>query len=127
MTQSLRLPRWLRPPPARTAAFSSARSPGRRLASVPDPRGIDAPGVTQRVDERTHTRRDTREVAEEVEGGAFGGEDRRQRATHVADDGARGYECTLVGNPFDFDSFVDLTEGFGGAAGAGEHAGTRAP
>ena len=27
-TQSLRLPRWFRPPPARTAAFSSERSPG---------------------------------------------------------------------------------------------------
>ena len=95
----------------------------RRLASVPDPRRIVTSGVTQHDDERPHARGDAREVAEEVERGALGREDRRQRAAHATDDGARANERTFVGSPFDLDSFVDLTEGLGGAAGAGEHAG----
>ena len=75
--------RWLRPPPARTAAFSSARSPGvvfrvSRTATRRDRR--------DRVDERPRRGRDPREVAQEVERGALGGHDRAHRPVHGRDD-----------------------------------------
>ena len=64
------------PPPAATAAFSSPPQPGRRLAGVEDAwrRSGD------RLDVAGGQRRDPGEVAEEVERGPLGGEQRAGRA-----------------------------------------------
>ena len=75
--QSDRLPRWLRPPPARTAAFASERSPGHGLARVPHPAVASFGGLRH---ECGGQRRDARQVPQEVQRGALAGEDRRQTA-----------------------------------------------
>ena len=119
-TASDRLPRWLCPPPARTAAFSSARSPGvvlrvsrTRVAGLAAAHGVDeAPGQGGHA----------RQVAEEVEGGALGGEDRPQRSPTVAttspaaDRRPVGPVASRHG-----DRRVDLGEGLDGAGPAGQH------
>ena len=87
-TASDRLPRWLWPPPARTAAFSSARSPGvvlrvssTRVAGLAAAHGLDVP-----PGQRGHAR----QVAEEVERGPLGGQDRAQRSGDHGHHVARG-------------------------------------
>ena len=83
-TASERLARWLWPPPARTAAFSRARSPGVVLrVSSTRTAGFDR---GDRVDEPPGQRGHPREVAEEVEGRALGGEDRPERAGDLGHD-----------------------------------------
>ena len=73
--------RWFQPPPARTAAFSRARRPGRGLAGVEHPGG--GVGGGDGVDEPTRHGGHPRQVAEEIERGALGGEDRPHRARHL--------------------------------------------
>ena len=68
--------RWLVPPPAATAAFSSARSPGVVLRVS----RIRAPVPLDRLDEAGGQRGDAGEVAEEVERRALGGQQRPRRA-----------------------------------------------
>ena len=68
--------RWLRPPPAATAAFSSARSPGVVLRVS----RIAAPGASHGLDEAGGQRRDPGQVAEQVERRALAGEQRARRA-----------------------------------------------
>ena len=58
---------------------------GERLARVPDA-GATARRVRRGVDEAAGQGGDPREVAEEVQRGALGGEDRRERALDGADD-----------------------------------------
>ena len=71
--------RWFVPPPAATAAFSSRRSPGRRLARVEDARA----GAAHGVDVAGGRRRHAGEAAEEVQRGALAGEQRGGRALDV--------------------------------------------
>ena len=97
-TQSDRLPRWLRPPPARTAAFSSARRPGRASCGCPRPAPPRraAAASTKRGGERG----DARQVAEEVERGALAGEDRaRADPTTVPIDRARLDRVAVAARP----------------------------
>ena len=65
--------RWLRPPPAATAAFSSSRRPGVVLRVS----RIARAGAGDRLDEARGQRRDAGEVAEEVERGPLGRQQRR--------------------------------------------------
>ena len=62
-------PRWFTPPPARTAAFSTARSPGSvlRVSQIARRR-------SRGLDEPAGERRHPRQVAQEVERGALAGE-----------------------------------------------------
>ena len=62
-------------------------------------------------------------MAEEVEGGAFRSEDRRQRSAHRAQHRAGGHRSALLDCPHEFDRRVDLHERFCGASGAGDNAG----
>ena len=62
--------RWLTPPPQRTAYFSRARRPGRRLAGVAD-LGL---GALQGVRPGARGGRDAGEAAQQVERAALGGE-----------------------------------------------------
>ena len=80
ITHSERFPRWLAAPPARTAAFSSARSPGVVLR-VSQTRIVGS----GRLDEAMGERGDARQVAEEVEGRALGGQHRCERARDGAE------------------------------------------
>ena len=98
-----------------------AAQPGRRLAGVPHP--SRAAAAAGRLDVSAGERGDARQVVEEVQGGALGREDRRQRTPHGADRLARPHVVAVVGDPLDVDGAVELGEGLGGAAGAGEHAG----
>ena len=110
-------PRWLTPPPARTAAFSRARKPGVVLR-VSRMRVVGA----GRVDEPPGQGGDAREVAEEVEGGPLGGEDRRQRSL---DPGQHlpGVDPVAVGRgPPHRDGGVDGGERLGRGQPAGQHA-----
>ena len=75
--------RWLTPPPAATACFSSARRPGSRLAGVEDPR----PGPGDRLDEARGQGGDAREVAEQVERGPLRRQQPRRRAGGEGDVG----------------------------------------
>ena len=78
--------RWLVPPPAATAAFSSLRRPGVVLRVS----RIFAFGAVDRLDVARGQRRHPGEVAEEVQRGALGGEDRAGRAAgdqHLDRDG----------------------------------------
>ena len=69
------------PPPAATAAFSSARSPGVVLRVS----RIRAPVPSTAFDEARGERGDAREMAEEVERGALGGEQAPARALGARD------------------------------------------
>ena len=68
--------RWLRPPPAATAAFSSARSPGVVLRVS----RISRPGASHGLDEAGGQGGDAGEVAEQVERRPLAGEQRPRRA-----------------------------------------------
>ena len=119
--QSDRLPRWLAPPPARTAAFSSARSPGVVLR-VSHTRAADR-RRRPRSTKRRVQRGDARQVAQEVQRGALGREDRRQRPV----DGGRWPCPATTASPSSADQttstlVVDLTERLGGAGSTGQHA-----
>ena len=100
-TKSESEPRWLTPPPARTAAFSSARSPGMvlRVSQMRTPPRSPATASTNaRVGGG-----DAGQVAEEVERGALAGEHGAQRAGDGADHLA-GREAVAVGDvPGDLD------------------------
>ena len=73
--------RWLVPPPHRTAYFSSARRPGRRLARVEDRRA----GSLDELDVARGQRRDAAEPAEQVERGPLAGEDRARGALDLGE------------------------------------------
>ena len=72
---SYRPARWFVPPPAATAAFSSVRRPGRRLARVEDP----CAGAVDRLDAAGRHRRHAGQPLQEVQRGALGGQDRARR------------------------------------------------
>ncbi len=65
--------RWFCPPPARTAAFSSSRQPGRGLAGVEQP-GLP-PARGQGVDAAARGGGHARQPLQEVERGPLGGEE----------------------------------------------------
>ena len=123
-TASDRPARWLVPPPARTAAFSRTRSPGvvLRVSRTCDRRVA----LVRRRHVLRGQRGDARQVAEEVERGALGGEDRAQRARHLHDRVA-GRHLGAVGHvPDELERGVDLPEGLDGAGPPGQHAVCRA-
>ncbi len=118
-TASDRLPRWLWAPPARTAAFSSARRPGvvlrvsrTRVAGLAARDGVDVPPGGG-----GHPR----QVTQEVERGPLRGEDRAQRAAHGADDRAGHHRGAVVEHPVDRHRRVDLGERLQRAQTAGHH------
>ena len=81
--------RWFVPPPAATAAFSSARRPGRRLARVEH---AGARAVDSR-DRQRRRGRDARQPLEEVQRGPLGGQ---QRAGGARDDEHRAALAPLA-------------------------------
>ena len=109
------------PPPARTAAFSRARSPGvvLRVSSTLTRGSHRGDGV----DERPGRRRDPGEVAEEVERRALGGDDRAHRPADRGDDVAGCEQVPVVSLERDVERWIHLREGLCRAGLAGEHAG----
>ena len=119
-TASDRLPRWLAPPPARTAAFSRARRPGRVLR-VSRMRQVAAGGV----DVGPGQGGDAGKMAEEVEGAALAAQDGTERAGDLAEV-LPGVRVAVGRVPGDRDRRVELGEDLGGRGRAGQDARPRA-
>ena len=115
--------RWLNPPPARTAAFSSARSPGSVLR-VSRMRALPSRGAHVAAGQR----RDARAVRQEVQRDALAAEDRPQRARRPSPSVVPGVDRVAVAQRATSTPTVgvDLAEHLGRGRGAGEHALARA-
>ena len=117
ITHSERLPRWLAAPPARTAAFSSARRPGVVLR-VSQTRIVGPAASTKRrvrvaTPERWHTK--LRAVRSAVSTDASG-------PATVPSTWPAGDRVAVGGVPAAVHGRVDLGEGLGAAVGPGQHA-----
>ena len=91
--------------------------PGGRLAGVPD-----AGPAVGRPHEPPGEGGHARQVAQEVQRGALGGEDRGQRPVDPAQHLAGPDLGAVVGGPVQLGRRVDLAEGLAHAAAAGDHA-----
>ena len=97
-------------------AFEFAKS-GSRLARVED----DGFRAGHGIDEAAGQRGYPAEALEEVEGGAFGGEQCTGRAGDGEDDVARRDGIAVVFQDFDFECGINQAEDFAGRVGAGEN------
>ncbi len=119
MTQSERLPRWLAPPPALTAAFSSVRRPGSVLRV--SQHACRAAGG-RRLDEAAGQGGDPGEVTEEVERCSLAGQQAGHRPFDGAHDLAVTHEVAVGHRPAHRYDVVELCEGLGHARGPGQDA-----
>ncbi len=113
---SSRPPRWLTPPPMRTASFSSARSPGvvLRVSRMLHAGALDGPDVARRQG------RDARQPAEEVQRHPLGSEDRARGARQLGHEAAVGPDA-LVGVGVPAQVGVDALEHLLGHPQPGRH------
>jgi hypothetical protein len=95
---------------------------GRGLARVDDG------GIRPRngLDEPARGRRDAGEMAEDVQRGAFRGQNRAQRPVDAGDRRPGAHAIAVGGVQFDPDAFVDEGERAGEGLNAGDHAGRAA-
>jgi hypothetical protein len=102
--------RWLTPPPARTAAFSSERQPGVVLRAVHD------------VHEAAGERGDAGEALQEVEGDALSREDGARGSVEREHDIAVLHVCAVVEMEMAGDARIEAQEHGGGRRDASEDA-----